>query len=122
MIELVVTAVFISITAAAIINIFILTGKLNKQARNMAVATALAEQKLETYRDAGFNAIPTGSPAETFTSVLPANFGSPKSAIANVSSPQPGLKRVDIVITYTDDRRTKNVRLTTLMAQRGINR
>lgn len=122
MVELMVTAMFISLTSAAIINIFILTGKLNTQARNLAVATALAEQKLEVYRDAGFNAIPLGSPGETFTSVLPANFGSPKSAIANVTSPQAGLKQVDIVISYTDAGRTKKVQISTLMAQRGINR
>ncbi|HEX7259750.1 MAG TPA: hypothetical protein VF272_02350 [Candidatus Saccharimonadia bacterium] len=122
LVELVVTAVFVTVASAAIITIFIVVGKLNKQARNMAVATALAEQKLEIYRDAGYHAIPTGAPAETFTGALPANFGSPKSAVANVTTPQAGLKRIDIIITYTDDKRTKNVQISTLMTQRGINR
>lgn len=122
LVELVVTAVFISITLVAIINIFIFTGKLNKQARNLAVATALAEKKLEIYRDAGFNALPLGTPAETFTASLPASLGSPKSAVANISSPQAGLKQVDVMISYTDDKKTKKVQVSTYMAQRGINR
>lgn len=122
LVELVVTATFVAITSAAIVDIFITVGKLNKEARNLAVATALAQQKLEVYRDSGYAAIPTGSPAVDFTSSLPANFGSPKSAVANVTTPQAGLKKVDIVISYQEGGVPKHVQISTLMAQRGINR
>ncbi len=120
--ELVVTAVFVAVTSAAIIEIFIVVGKLNKQARNMAAAAALVEKKIEVYRNGGYGSVPTGSPAEDFTDQLPANFGSPKSAVANVATPQSGLKQIDVVISYTDDGKIKKVQLSTLMAQRGINR
>jgi type II secretory pathway pseudopilin PulG len=122
LVELVVTAVFVAAASAAIIGIFIVTGKLARQSRNLAVATALAEQKIEVYRDAGYAALPTGTPAEDFSGSLPANFGGPKSAVTNVSLPHAGLKQVDVVILYTEDKRPKQVRLTTLIAQRGINR
>lgn len=108
--------------SAAIVEIFIVVGHMDKQSRNMAVATALAEQKIETYRDAGYNAIPPGTPAEDFSALLPANFGTPKSAVANVSTPQAGLKQVDVVISYTDDKRAKKIQLSTLVAQTGIDR
>ena len=124
LVELVVTAMFITTASLAIITIFILIATLNKHARNLAIATALANEKLETYRDAGFSAIPMGSPAETFTSSLPANFGSPKSAVSNVTlvPTKPGLKQVDVVISYYDDKQLKKVQVTTLVAQRGIKR
>jgi type II secretory pathway pseudopilin PulG len=122
LVELVVTATFVAMASAAIIGVFITVGKMNKQSRNLAVVAALAEGKLESYRNAGYTAAATGSPSETFTSQLPANLGSPKSAIVNVNTPSTGLKQIDVVITYTDDGKQKKVQLSTLMAQRGINR
>lgn len=122
LVELIITATFVAAASAAIVGIFITVNTLNKHARNMAVATALAEKKIETYRDGGYAALPVGSPAENFSSELPANFGSPKSAVANVSETTPGLKRVDVIITYTEDSQPKNISISTLMAERGINR
>jgi type II secretory pathway pseudopilin PulG len=121
-VELVITASYTAAASAAIIGIFITVNTLNRQARNLAEATAVAQQKVETYRDAGYTAVPVGTPAETFTNQLPINLGSPKSAIANVTQLQNGLKQVDIRISYTDGRRTKNVYTSTLISQRGINR
>ena len=122
MVELVVTATYVAVASASIIGIFIAVSRLNTAAKNQTRATALAQQKLETYRDAGYNAIPAGSPAETFTNSMPSGLGSPKSAVTNVTVIQPGLKKVDVVISYTDYGRAKIVTLSTLMAERGINR
>jgi type II secretory pathway pseudopilin PulG len=122
LVEVVVTAAFTATAIAAIIGIFITVGKLNKQARNLAVATQIAQQKLETYRNKAYPAVAIGTPAETFTSELPANFGSPKAATATVAEIESGLKKVDINITYTDDRRLKHVDITTYITERGIDR
>jgi prepilin-type N-terminal cleavage/methylation domain-containing protein len=122
LVELIVTAAYVATASAAIIGIFITIGAINRESRNMSVATALAEQKIETYRNAGYNAVPIGTPAEDFSSKLPTNFGSPKSAVANVTTPSTGLKQVDIVISYTENKRPKKVQMSTLMTQRGINR
>lgn len=122
LVELVVTATLVAVASMAIIGIFITIGTLNRQSRNLAVATAIAEQKVETYRDAGYAAIPVGNPGEDFSSMLPTNFGNPKSAVANVTVVSPGLKRVDILINYTEGGTPKKVQTTTLMAERGINR
>src|SRR3954466_6880310 len=65
LIEVVITAVFVTAASAAIISVFITIGRMNKEARNMETATALAQQKIETYRNMGYSAIPTGAPAET---------------------------------------------------------
>jgi type II secretory pathway pseudopilin PulG len=122
LVELIVTSTYVAAASAAIIGIFIVIAPLNRESRNLAAATATAEQKIEIYRDAGYAAIPTGTPAEDFTSKLPANLGAPRSAIANVSEPQAGLKQVNIVISYSDGGKTKKVQTSTLMTPRGINR
>lgn len=122
MVELIITATFVAAASAAIVAIFITVNKLNKQARNLAVVTALAEQKIEIYRNGAYSAIPLGTPAETFTSSLPSNLGSPKSAVTNVSETTPGLKQVDVLITWKEDGVTKNVQLSTIVGQRGIDR
>ncbi len=122
LIEVVVTATFVATVLIAIAGVFIMVGRLNRQARNLAIATQLAQQKLEIYRNTPYDSLPTGSPADDFSSLLPSNFGSPKSAIANVTELQPGLMQIDIQIAYREENTQKNVQVTTLVAERGINK
>ncbi len=122
LIEVVVTATFVSAVLLAIVGVFIMVGKLNRQARNLAIATQLAQEKVEVYRNTPFDSIPLGTPAEDFSSSLPSNFGSPKSAVANISQLQAGLIQVDIAITYREEGAPKNVQVTTLIAERGLNK
>lgn len=123
LIELITTATFFATAGAAIIGIFIQVGKLNRQARNLTLATQAAQQKIEFNRNAGYAAIPA---SDNFTNSLPAQLGSPRSAVASLtdlSPPQVGLKQLDITITYTEQGpATKTVKLTTLVTQQGINR
>ncbi len=122
LIELVVTATFVATIATIAVEVFVSVGKINRLARNLSVATQLAQQKIEIDRNAGYNAIPA---TEDFSSVLPANFGAPKSATATFSdmSPiQPGLKQLDITITWKDAGNIKKVKVSTLITQRGIDR
>ncbi|HSX41462.1 MAG TPA: hypothetical protein VLF21_02430 [Candidatus Saccharimonadales bacterium] len=122
LVELIITATFVAAASAAIIGIFVTVNKLNKQARNLAIATALAQQKIETDRNQGYESIPAN---EDFTTSLPSNFGSPKSATASYSDLSPvqdGLKQLNIAIYWQEDKVTKHVQLSTLISQQGIGR
>ncbi len=122
LIELIVTAAIVASISVSVTEIFIAAGSTNAQARNLAIATQLAQQKLESDRNAGYSAIPA---TDDFTSTLPSYFGSPKSAAANFSdlSPaDPGLKLLQVSISYNDRGKTKNVQASTLVAQKGIDR
>lgn len=122
LVELIITATYVASVSAAIVGIFITVNKLNKHARNLSIATAIAQQKIETDRDAGYSAIPA---SDDFTAKLPTNFGSPKSAVAtfsDLSPAQAGLKQLDVVISWKDNGGTKHVQLSTLVAQQGIDR
>lgn len=122
LVELIVTATFTATVLIAIVGVFVMAGKLNRHSRNLAIATQLAQQKIEIYRNTAYGSIPIGSPAETFTSSLPSNFGSPKSATVTVTQLQPGLLQLDVAIVYSEEGAPKNVQVTTLIAERGLNK
>lgn len=122
LIELVVTVTFVAAMCVTIVEVFVTIGKLNRQARNYAIAIELAQQKMETDRNLGYSAIPA---SENFSASLPSYFGSPKSATATFADLYPadlGIKQLDIAISYTDAGQTKRVNVSTLIAQTGIDR
>lgn len=69
LIELVVTGTFISVAFAAIIGVFIAVNNLNRQARNLTLATEAAQNQMEDYRNRDFanlvNGIYTFTPDST---------------------------------------------------------
>ncbi|MBW3538229.1 type II secretion system GspH family protein [Candidatus Parcubacteria bacterium] len=122
LIELIITVTFVTIALVAIVEAFITVDKLNRQARNLAIATQLAGRQVEAARNLGFEAIPA---SQSFTAELPDNFGAPKSGSAefvDLSPAEPGLKRLNVVIYYHEGGIRKDVQLSTLITERGINR
>lgn len=122
LIELIVTAAFTATMAVIIVEVFVNVGKTIRLSRNLAIATQLAQQQIEIDRNAGYTAIPA---SQDFSSQLPANFGSPKSATATFSDLSPiqaGIKELDIAITWYDAGVQKNVQVSTLITHQGIDR
>jgi prepilin-type N-terminal cleavage/methylation domain-containing protein len=122
LIEVLVTSVVIAIATVAIVEVFISVDRLNRQSRNLADATQIAQQKIESYRNIAYSNIPA---SENFTSSLPATLAAPRSATASfhdLSPAIPGLKQLDIVIYYTDGRARRDVQVTTMISQRGLSR
>ena len=122
LVELIITATYVAAASGAIVGIFITISQLNRLSRNLASATAAAQQQMEIYRDGGYASVPLGDPAEDFTDKLPSQLASPRSATTAVTEIQPGLKKVVTKIRYTDGNKEKNVQMTTMIAQRGISR
>ncbi len=122
LIEVIITATLVAIAASAIVGLFVVIGGLNRQSRDLAIATQQLQIKLESYRNQTYNAIPTGSPAETFTAALPTDLDTPRSAIVNVTESPVGLKLVDIQISYTEGNATKKVQAQTYISQHGVGR
>ena len=122
LLEVVVTTVVMGIAFLVIGQMFILIDAVNRESRNSITATEYAQLKMEHYRNAGYNAIPA---TEDFTSSLPSQLNIPRSgtlAFTDLNPVTAGLKQLDITITYKEGARTKTVKLTTQVAQRGINR
>lgn len=119
LLEIVVTIVIIAMGTLAVATVSIGTGSINHQARQLALATAAIQQKMEADRNLPFASIPAN---EDFTSSLPAELASPRSAIATFTNVVAGLSRLDINVSYTDKNHTRSAQVSTLIYQQGIDR
>lgn len=121
LIELVVACAVMGIAFLTIADLFVTVASLNRQARNLAIVTTLAQQQIEGFRNLSYNSIPIGS--TDFSSALPANLGSPKTAAATVSETVAGnLKHIDVLVTWYEGHVQKRVELDTDIAVRGVDR
>lgn len=119
-VEIVVGLVVIGIVIISITDIFIATAAMQRQNRNLSLATRAGEQKIESLRNKHYNTLANSPPDINFTSELPDQLGSPRSAIVTVSEPEAGIKRLDVIITYKEGSRSKTIRLSTLIGNIGI--
>jgi prepilin-type N-terminal cleavage/methylation domain-containing protein len=117
-VELIVTIVIMGIiipaVAIALTNLTIV----DYQARDLALANFIAQNKVETLRSNGYNSLANGT--TSFSAQLPNTMGSPKSASYTVSTPQTGIKQVDVAISYTEYKKTKNIAYRTYISELGV--
>lgn len=123
LIELVITAVLMSITFLSIYSLFDTLRVVNARANNLTLATQVAQKQLELRRNIPYNALDTGttdisSALTPYPSLGPGRTGS----IEVTETDTRGLKRVNVNIDYTDRGLTKRIRLSTYVARNGMNR
>jgi prepilin-type N-terminal cleavage/methylation domain-containing protein len=114
LVTVVVAGVIIPAVAMALTNLSVV----NKLARDQALANLLVQNKVETLRSAGFNSLNNGT--SSFAAELPNTFGSPKTASYTISTPQTGLKQVDVSISFTEYNSTKSSTYRTYVSELGV--
>lgn len=119
-VEIIIGIVLFGIIMPGVILAVMELADINDRAADLSRANILAEKKIETLRSQGYNTmIPTGTPYD-FSNELDPSFGPPRSASYTVTEVQPGLKRVDVAITYEEKYRTRNLNYSTLMSELGV--
>jgi prepilin-type N-terminal cleavage/methylation domain-containing protein len=123
LLELIITASVAAIIVIVVIEGFISVEQINRNARNLTIATQLAQQQMEQVRNTPYNNIATGtSDISSILSPYP-SLENPRTATQTVTVlDASGLKQVDIAISYTIYRRTKHVQVSTQVASVGINK
>lgn len=116
--ELVITIVIMGIIIPAVALALTNLSVVNYQARDLTLANMIAQNKVETLRSAGYNSVATGT--QSFTSELPSTMGSPKSASYTVTTPQTGIKQVDVSISYTEYKAAKSISYRTYISELGV--
>lgn len=91
---------------------------INNRARDLVLANMIAQNKVETLRSAGYNSLNSGS--TTFTTELPSTLGSPRNASYNVTTPQTGVKQIDVSISYTEYKASRSVSYRTYVSELGV--
>ncbi len=91
---------------------------LSQRGRDLVVANAYAERKIESIRSAGFLNLTDGT--TDVTTELPSELNSPRSGQLVVSTPSTGMKKVDLSITYNDQGSSRTYSYTTYVGELGV--
>ncbi len=91
---------------------------LNDRARDMSLINSLAENKVESLRSQGFAAVSNGT--YDFSSELPATITGPKSANYVVTTPNTGMRRVELTFTYRDKGAQHTYKYYTYVGEVGV--
>lgn len=118
MVELLLGIAVFGIVAPAITLSIVSINGINDKAADLMYANVIAENKIESIRSAGYNSLSDG--VVYFTGDLPPTFTSPKSASYTVSSPEIGIKQIDVDITYTDQGKTRNLEFSSMISELGV--
>jgi type II secretory pathway pseudopilin PulG len=117
-VELVITIVIAGIIIPAVTIALTNLTVINLRARDQVLANMLAQNKVESLRSTGYNSLNNGT--TSFTSELPNIMGSPKSASYTISTPQTGLKQIDVSISYTEYKIARSVAFRTYISELGV--
>jgi type II secretory pathway pseudopilin PulG len=120
LIEVVLTAAFIGTAIAGIGTLLSNVYRINQRSQNLAAATQAAQSKLEDYRNTPFTSIPIMT--VDFSTGLPAQLPSPKTGTVTITLVEDGLKQVEVDITFREGQTDRNVKVTTYVTSRGINK
>lgn len=101
LIELLVTILVLSIVITSLGGMYYLMQTTETKSQHYDLAVRAARTEIEDLRNNGYDSLASGS-SINFTTQLPAQLPTNKSGTVAVSEPMPGLRRVDVTITYTE--------------------
>lgn len=116
--ELLVTIVVFAILVPVFGGLINTIASLNDQARDRATINAFVENKVESLRSISFTGLTNGT--VDFTSELPQSIAAPRSATYTVSSFNPAIKQIDVVVTYTDKGGPSSLEYRTYVGELGV--
>lgn len=119
LVELIVAIVIISLMAIGVTSLYIAIEKTQRKTRLLETATRAGEKKIEELRNNHYNALENDTVID-FTGELPSSLPEPRSGSVAVSEPTPGIKRVDVTVSYRDGNANRDVELSSLIGVLGI--
>lgn len=117
--ELMITLVVIGIVISSVALVLATIQRGQRETAFLEAATRAAQRQIEVLRNNQYNQLEPGQDI-TFTDDLPATLPGPKSGVVVVSEPTPGLRRVDVTVTYQSGDHQKSVQLSSLIGVLGI--
>ncbi len=90
---------------------------LGKRSRNLVLANAYAEAKVEGLRNTGYNSLNAGT--TSLTAELPSQLPGRSGSLV-ISQPQTGLKQLDVSISYKDGTISRTYTYRTYVGELGV--
>lgn len=119
LVELIVAIVVVGLLVTGVTSLYITTETTQRKTRLLETATRAGEKKIEELRNNHYNTLENDSTID-FTDELPSTLPGPRSGTVAVTEPTPGVKRVDLNITYKDGQIAKEVELTSMIGVLGL--
>lgn len=119
LIELIVTISIMGLLIIGLVNLFITIEASQRKSYHLEIASRAGEQQIEELRNSQYGNLDVDDDID-FTDDLPEDLPEPRSGIVEVSEPEPGIKRVDVTITYKDGGGSKTVKQSSLIGVIGI--
>lgn len=119
LIEIVVTTALVGLIVISVANLFIMAGNMQRESQRLEMATRTGEKKIESLRNNHYNSLEAGTTRD-FTGELPPELDTPRTATVDITEPEPGLRKLDVDITYTSGSDQERVDLTTVIGNVGI--
>lgn len=101
LIELLITMLVLGIVITSMAGMYYLMQVTETKSAHYDLAVRAARTEIETLRNDGYTALTPGG-SINFSSSLPSQLPSSKSGTVAVSEPMPGLRKVDVTVTYSD--------------------
>lgn len=118
LVELVATIAVLGIVTLGIANLFYSIQYIQRQSNYLDRATRAAQRQVEVLRNNSYNSLPLGE--TNFTNQLPDSLPNDRSGTVQVTEPSPGLKRVDVTVSYNDGGKQQQVTLSSLIGVIGL--
>ncbi|MEX0934256.1 MAG: prepilin-type N-terminal cleavage/methylation domain-containing protein [Candidatus Saccharimonadales bacterium] len=119
LVELLVAMSIFSLITVGIFQLFIAIDSMQRRTQRIEVATRAAEAKIESLRNNHYNSLEPDTTI-VFTDELPDELPEPRSAEVNITEETPGLKQLEVTITYAQRPQDKTIVLTGVMGSIGI--
>jgi prepilin-type N-terminal cleavage/methylation domain-containing protein len=125
LIELIVTIAVIGILLPVVITLLNSINNMNGRANTLSNVSAYVENRIETFRSAGFQSVPVtaGPVAFTGAAALPAGIPQPSSATYEVTSLTPtntSVKKIVITVSFRSFSGTETRKYTTYLGELGV--
>jgi prepilin-type N-terminal cleavage/methylation domain-containing protein len=117
-VELLVSMIVGAVIVGALSVITINNTHLSQRGRDVVLANAFAEAKVEALRSAGYVSLTDGT--TNITAELPSDLKAPRSGSQVVTSPSTGLKKIVLNITYNDQGESRTYSYSTMIGELGV--
>ena len=101
LIELLVTIVVLGLVISTLGGMYYMTQIIQVKSQHYDLAVRAARTEIENLRNNGYDSLTPGS-SINFSLSLPSPLPTNKTGTVAVSEPMPGLRRVDVTVSYTE--------------------
>lgn len=99
LVEIVVTLVMIGVIMIGLGTLFMTIQRVQAQATYTEIANRAAQREVESLRNSSYNNLTPGE-TQTFTDELPTALPTGATGTVAISEPTPGLRKVDVTVSY----------------------